>query len=89
MTHLEKQQLLEEAQKRFPIGCKFNPVLESGRVLSTIYTQKQDCHFFKTGNELWIMGSANIRNYKGDWAEIVSYPEGYITEPNNNLILAL
>jgi len=69
------EDILAEAKRRFPVGCKFYPILKNGNFSPSIYDQNTECHIFHSDGEDWIIGSANIRNGKGDWAEIVSMPE--------------
>jgi hypothetical protein len=70
------QEILEEAKKRFPLGCTFYPIKKDGTLSDTIYTQRIECRIYGSDNGTdWIIGSANIRNDKGDWAEIISTPK--------------
>jgi hypothetical protein len=70
------QEILEEAKRRFPLGCTFYPIKKDGTLSDTIYTQRIECRIYGSDNGTdWIIGSANIRNDKGQWAEIVSTPK--------------
>ena len=67
--------ILEEANKRFPIGCRFYAVLSDGKHSETVYTQSQKCKIYNTNDgEKWIVATANIRNTDGVWAKLVSQP---------------
>ena len=93
MTDLEKKQLLEEAKRRFPIGTKFK-VVHLPHEIRTVKSHDYYINtFVKKAINLLICEKdscegASVYN-EGKWAEIVSYPEGYIPETNHNLILAL
>lgn len=67
--------ILEEAKRRFPIGCKFKPVLSGGGVSDNTYEQTVACYIHKSSSGNWIIGSMNIRSPEGEWAELVSLPE--------------
>ena len=70
------QEILEEAKKRFPIGCTFYPIQKNGSLSTSVYTQKQECRIYSSNDGPdWIIGTANIRNGKGQWAKIVSLPK--------------
>lgn len=69
------EEILLEAKKRFPIGCKFYPVHDDGKHSTATYEQTRECYIYNSSNGDWIIGSANIRNAKGDWAKIVSIPK--------------
>ena len=65
------QEILEEAKRRFPIGCKYYPVHENGEHSNTFQTQRKECYIYD-GN--WILGSYNVRNPQGTWAKLYEEP---------------
>lgn len=78
-SFIEKEEdwdaLLREANERFPIGCKFQPILRDGTYSNIHYTQKRECYLYPDLNQKWVIGSANIRNPNGQWAKLVEEPE--------------
>jgi len=71
MTEQEKNQLIEEAKQRFPIGCKFiNTVGEEYVLQSDNYTYK-----ISANNSVWAQSGAGCLYQNGKWAEIISKPE--------------
>lgn len=70
------QEILEEAKRRFPIGCTFYPIQKNGSLSTSVYTQKQECRIYSSNDGPdWIIGTANVRNGNGKWAKIVSLPK--------------
>lgn len=70
------QEILEEAKRRFPIGCTFYPIQKNGSLSTSVYTQKQECRIYSSNDGPdWIIGTANVRNGSGEWAKIVSLPK--------------
>jgi hypothetical protein len=70
------QEILEEAKRRFPIGCTFYPIQKNGSLSTSVYTQKQECRIYRSDDGPdWIIGTANVRNGDGKWAKIVSLPK--------------
>lgn len=72
---LSKEDLLAEAKRRFPIGCKFKPVTREGYVSDSEYPQNTIPYIYMDGKDLWIIGSMNLRHPNGTWAEIVEEPK--------------
>ena len=72
---LSKEDLLAEAKRRFPIGCRFKPVTREGYVSNSEYPQNTIPYIYMDGKDLWIIGSMNLRHPNGTWAEIVEEPK--------------
>lgn len=91
MTNLEKEQLLEEARKKYPVGTIFKIAHKPSLVGQITGNLKWGTNNNIFGVNFTMASEPNDGAVYADglWAEIVSYPEGYIPETNNNLILAL
>lgn len=90
MTNLEKEELLAEARKRFPINSQVSN-----------YNLGKNCTFLMKSHDFQLTGNKELLVYCGygsgyytiyseeQWAEIISFPKDYIPEINHNLTLVL
>lgn len=89
MTYLEKQELLDEVKRRYPFGCKVSN-----------YNLGKGCNFtitnfiFRYENNGDVLVNCSQHGWytiysEGQWAEIISYPEGYIPTILNEIELIL
>lgn len=88
---MDREQLLKEAKRRFPIGCTFYPVVtaDGELIISRITTQKQECYLYEDNEgNTWVIGTHNIRHPNGKWAKVISYPHT-ITKEQKSKILQL
>lgn len=89
---MDREELLKEAKRRFPVGCTFYPVIDANTWGLSSRTQEEECYFYEdttrnTGT--WIIGSWNIRTPDGVWAKIATHPNGIMTKEQKSKILQL
>jgi len=81
---MNKEQLLEEAKRRYPIGTKVKSLYYGNIYYGNILMY--NCGITPTTDQIWV-GGENLNNYliyeRNKWAEIISYPENY--KPINKL----
>lgn len=66
------QEMLEEARKRFPIGCKYYPIEYHGKLSTYITKQSKECYLYLSEDLSWIIGSSNIYNpITNTWAQLI------------------
>jgi len=87
MTDLEKQELLAEAKRRYPIGCKIISNQDS-----TGYIDSNEIRFGINTKEKIYANNGDYELYNTTskkWAEIISYPENYKPQPEFQIELIL
>ncbi len=85
---MDREQLLKEAKRRFPIGCTYYPVIDNYMWGPTPRKQEKECYYYEHSGS-WIIGSCNIRTPDGVWAKIATHPNGIITKEQKSKILQL
>jgi len=78
MTITEKQELLAEAERRFPSGCSYKARNGTGEICQFInenveYTEA----YWHFTDSIALKPGAGLVYNAGKWAEIVNYPKGY------------
>lgn len=90
---MNKEELLKEAKRRFPVGCTYYPVIGDGSWGIIIRRQDEECKLYEddiTHTGTWVIGSWNIRTPDGIWAKLVSHPNySVITKEQKSKILQL
>jgi len=76
----DMEEILRQAKEKYPIGCTYRPILRNGSLSLNERTQTEECFIYDSGGKKWIIGSHNIRNAKGQWAEIMSLPNSVAEE---------
>lgn len=84
---MAENELIEEAKNRYPIGTKF--ISDCSKENGYLENEYEITHDLFTVNKMGIQGKSNgyipFVYYRDKWAEIVSYPEGYIPKSINLL----
>lgn len=87
---MNKTELLAEAKKRFPIGTVFLDAAHDDQYTVKKYDDHEGDNGWHTDKYIIIYvenitGCGKYLYLDGKWAEVVSYPEGYVPEcPINN-----
>lgn len=71
---MNKEELLEEAKLRYPVGCKFKSAYNGNLETCDI----EPFYYKYYDNDIAARSEGGVIYYKNKWAEIVSYPEDYI-----------
>lgn len=88
---MTENELIEEAKNRYPNGCIVKSIDPNYKLEMKIFDNSRFTTYRKEEG-CWVRGDKhNGHNYnpclyyQGQWAEIVSYPEGYIPKSTSLL----
>ena len=85
---IDKEDILEEAKRRYPSGTRYRPIDRFGNTYSETYLSQTYCRWLKTddGKEIGIECGIGYVYVDGKWAEIVSETK---TEPTTTWDLSI